>query len=383
MIFNNDKDVINYCNRSGRKMQNIKVIITDIDGVITDGKMYVDALGNEMKSISFKDLDALGMFKEQGYILGCITGEDIIFDKFLKSMSSYLDFIKVGCKNKLSALYEAMEKYHVELHDICYIGDGKYDIPILQKVGCAVCPNDAINEVKDICNLILKRNAGEGCLAELYTYFNTIQKKHLLERKRAELYEDFHLKDRLEEHETVLKKIMCDSRYLHNIEKAINIILISYNKGGNLFLCGNGGSAADAQHLAAELVGRFYFERKGLYAEALTTNSSIITALANDYSYDYIFERQIESKSKKGDVLIGITTSGNSENIYRAFIKAKKIGVFTVLMTGNITETTNILKYTDCLLDVPSNNTPRIQEMHIIIGHIICENIERILFSKN
>jgi D-sedoheptulose 7-phosphate isomerase len=149
-----------------------------------------------------------------------------------------------------------------------------------------------------------------------------------------------------------------------------------YRQGGKLLLCGNGGSAADAQHLAAELVSRFYKERRALSAEALSANTSIITAIGNDYAYERIFARGVEAQGRAGDVLIGITTSGKSKNVIEAFKSAQKLGMTTVLFTGMLDEGAEILKYTDELLSVASKDTPRIQEMHILSGHIMCEIIE-------
>jgi D-sedoheptulose 7-phosphate isomerase len=151
-------------------------------------------------------------------------------------------------------------------------------------------------------------------------------------------------------------------------------------KGNRLWFCGNGGSAADAQHLAAEFSGRFYIDRKALPAEALHCNTSYLTAVANDYSYDLVYARLIEGVSSKGDILYGLSTSGNSKNILNAFEVCRKIGVQTVGFTG---ETGGAIKEkSDYLLNVPSKDTPRIQESHIMIGHIICELVEKIYFSS-
>ena len=134
--------------------------------------------------------------------------------------------------------------------------------------------------------------------------------------------------------------------------------------------------------MAAELVGRFYLERKALDAEALSVNTSILTSLANDYNYNMIFARQLEAKAKKGDILIGITTSGTSENVLQAFQRAREMNVKTILMTGMISEYLPVLNYTDCLLGVPSKKIPRVQEVHILTGHIICEMVEKELTDR-
>ncbi|MEI6059810.1 MAG: D-sedoheptulose 7-phosphate isomerase [Bacteroidota bacterium] len=162
-------------------------------------------------------------------------------------------------------------------------------------------------------------------------------------------------------------------------EMIVNEIVACYQKGGKVLFCGNGGSAADAQHLAAELSGRFYFDRQPLNAEALHVNSSFVTAVANDYGYEVIYSRMVKAVGKAGDILIGLTTSGNSANILNAFDTAKSLGMITVGFTG---ESGGKLKEKcDFLLNVPSNDTPRIQESHIMLGHIICELVEAKLFK--
>jgi D-sedoheptulose 7-phosphate isomerase len=150
-------------------------------------------------------------------------------------------------------------------------------------------------------------------------------------------------------------------------------------EGNKILLCGNGGSAADCQHIAAELVGRFGMERKALPAIALTTDTSIHTAVGNDYSFDTIFERQVEALGNKGDVLIGISTSGNSKNVLNAVKKAKEIGLLTVGFSGK--DGGKLLKLADHCFVVKSFSTPRIQEVHITLGHVLCDFIEKYIFS--
>lgn len=175
--------------------------------------------------------------------------------------------------------------------------------------------------------------------------------------------------------------LLNNSEIENTITKIVDVIVDCYNNGGKVLFCGNGGSAADAQHLAAELSGRFYMDRAPLNAEALHVNSSYLTAVGNDYSFDEVYARIVKAKGKQGDVLVGISTSGNSKNIVRAFEEAKKQGLTLVLLTG---ETGGVLKdLADYILKVPSNDTPRIQECHILIGHIICELVEERLFSDN
>ncbi len=189
------------------------------------------------------------------------------------------------------------------------------------------------------------------------------------------------LKKIIEDSILVKKTIMEDNSFLDRIDKSVEAMVKAYKNNGKVLFCGNGGSAADAQHLAAELSGRFYFDREPLDAEALHVNTSYLTAVANDYSYDVVFERMIKAVGKKGDVLVSISTSGNSVNIYKAMQEAKAKGMINIALTG---ETGGKIKeLADILLNVPSKVTPRIQESHIMIGHIICEQVEKQLFAKN
>ncbi|MEG1555209.1 MAG: SIS domain-containing protein [Bacteroidales bacterium] len=178
----------------------------------------------------------------------------------------------------------------------------------------------------------------------------------------------------------VKRTLLQNERLLLKIESAVNVIVDSLCKGGKLHFCGNGGSAADAQHLAAELSGRFYIDREPLNAEALHCNTSYLTAVANDYGYEYIYSRLLKGTGKRGDVLVGLSTSGNSENMIKAFETAKEMEIITIALTGE--EGGQLKNLSDILINIPSNCTPRIQECHTLVGHIICEGVEEKLFKK-
>jgi len=189
-------------------------------------------------------------------------------------------------------------------------------------------------------------------------------KEQIIERIQASV----HLKQRLLEDTSLIKRL----------ELAIDLICDAFGRGRRVYFCGNGGSAADAQHLAAELTGRFYKNRRALPAEALHCNSSYLTAMANDFSFDDIYAHLVEGLMQPGDVLVGLTTSGNSENMVKAFEKAKERGIDTIGFTG---ESGGKIKFSaTILINVPSIETPRIQECHILLGHILCEFVESRLF---
>jgi D-sedoheptulose 7-phosphate isomerase len=184
----------------------------------------------------------------------------------------------------------------------------------------------------------------------------------------------------IEESLRVTNLILKDQVIQKLIKESAAICSRSLKKGNKIIFAGNGGSAADAQHLAAELVNRFSFDRPALAAVAITTDSSIITSISNDYEFERLFARQLEAIGKKGDVFISLSTSGNSTNILVGLKEAKKLGMFTIGLTGKSGGKMNRL--CDRIIKVPSDETPRIQEAHILIGHIICSLIENSLFRK-
>jgi D-sedoheptulose 7-phosphate isomerase len=178
----------------------------------------------------------------------------------------------------------------------------------------------------------------------------------------------------------VKQKLLLDERMITTVQEVVDTIVKSFQSGNRIYFAGNGGSAADAQHLAAEFSGRFYTDRLALPAEALHCNTSYLTAVANDYSYDEIYARLIRGIAREGDVLVGLSTSGNSGNIVKAFEVARQKKVITVGFTG---EGGGKMKpLSDFLFNIPCNDTPRIQESHILLGHIVCELVEKKYFKS-
>lgn len=175
------------------------------------------------------------------------------------------------------------------------------------------------------------------------------------------------------------QQILEDELLLQTINSCVHKIVTAFKSGNKVLFCGNGGSAADAQHLAAEFSGRFYTDRKALPAEALHCNTSYITAVGNDYSYDVIYSRLIDGIGQHGDVLIGLSTSGNSKNIIKAFETAKSKKMITIGFTGKAGG--QLKPISDYLINIPSTDTPRIQESHIMVGHIICQLVEEKVFE--
>jgi D-sedoheptulose 7-phosphate isomerase len=176
------------------------------------------------------------------------------------------------------------------------------------------------------------------------------------------------------------QQLLRDEVLLATIAQAAEICFLALKAGNKILLFGNGGSAADCQHIAADLVGRFAFDRAAMAAIALTVNTSSVTAIANDYGFEQVFSRQVEAFGRQGDVAIGLSTSGNSPNVLRGLSTARRMGLLNIGLTGTPGGKLNAGHDLDCCICAPSSNTPRIQECHILIGHIICELVEQEMF---
>lgn len=348
----------------------IELIVFDIDGVITDGSVIIDSKGTEQKQINLKDIDAIFELHRRGYKLAAITGEDTEIVDYFERRFPWEYFYR-GNKTKKKTMQQIEKGTGVSREKICYIGDGKYDVEPLMYAGLGLCPANAIDKAKNAADIILQNDGGKGCIWEMIS---------ILEKYNDEDCAHNYFFRRLEEHTNIFKKLASDQELTGTVmEISEKIISILQNNGG-IYLCGNGGSAADAQHIATEFISRFYRERPGLNAEALSVNTSTITAIGNDYSFERIFARQLEAKAHKGDMVIGITTSGTSKNVLEAMRYAGKNGITSVLLMGGF-EDPELDGVADYVIKVPSLITPRIQEAHIFIGHVIAEYVEHKMFG--
>ncbi len=349
----------------------IELIVFDIDGVITDGSVIIDSKGTEQKQINLKDIDAIFELHRRGYKLAAITGEDTEIVDYFERRFPWEYFYR-GNKTKKETMQQIEKGTGISRENICYIGDGKYDVEPLMYAGLGLCPANAIDRAKHAADIILQNDGGKGCIWEMIS---------ILEKYNDEDCAHNYFFRRLEEHTNIFKKLASDQNLTNKvIEISDKIISILKNNGG-IYLCGNGGSAADAQHIATEFISRFYKERPGLNAEALSVNTSTITAIGNDYSFERVFARQLEAKAHKGDMVIGITTSGTSKNVLEALRYAGKNGITSVLLMGGF-EDPELDDEADYIIKVPSLITPRIQEAHIFIGHVIAEYVEYRMFGE-
>lgn len=349
----------------------IRLIVFDIDGVLTDGTILVDGNGKEQKRFSLKDIDAIGTLRGEGLLIAAITGEKTDLAEYFEKKIPWDSFM-MGRKDKGSALRETMSRLNASPEETAYIGDGKYDLEPLRLARYGICPSDACMVVREAADIVLERPGGK-CIDELLALVQRIN--------GAEAAQASYLARRLAEHVQAIQKLSVDEALQKKIMGLCAEAAETVRSGGKLLFCGNGGSAADAQHIAAEFVGRFFLEREAINAEALTTNTSILTCLGNDYSFDSIFARQVAAKAAKGDLLVGLSTSGRSKNVLEAFRTAKRLGVRTALLMGGFDGPDGSIDSIDYVIRVPSQSTPRIQEMHIFIGHVLAEFVEEKLYK--
>lgn len=348
----------------------IELVVFDIDGVITDGTVIVDPQGREQKQVNLKDIDAVYELHRRGYRLAAITGEDTEIVSYFEKRFPWECFYR-GKKAKEEALRQIGEQTGIPRERTCYVGDGKYDVGALSYAGLGICPADAIGQAKQAADIILQQGGGQGCLWELVPILEEYHRQGDVHR---------YFCQRLFEHACLFKKLAADTALADTVLEVGERMVETFRAGGGIYLCGNGGSAADAQHIATEFTSRFYRERPGLNAEALTVNTSALTAIGNDYSFKRVFARQLEAKAKAGDMVVGITTSGESENVLEALRYARGHGLTSVLLTGGA-QVPGLEGTAAYRVQVPSLDTPRIQEAHIFIGHVLAEYVEQRMFG--
>ena len=360
----------------------ITVLALDIDGVLTDGRVLYTLDGQEQKSVSFRDIDAVFEARRCGLQIALVTGEDT---PWVESMSRRLQVEHTirGAKDKLEAVHSLAQQLQVPLAAICYVGDSDRDAPALAAVGLGLAPVNATTRAKAAAHLVLRSPGGDGAVHEALAYIleQRESSRNLLRQREGTTAVsgglDLQASVQRVQHvvaESVVVQQAVAEQLAPAIAKAADVIAAAMRNGHKLLIFGNGGSAADAQHMAAELVGRFEKERMPLAAVALTTDTSILTALANDYGQEVIFARQIEAIGQRGDVAIAISTSGNSRNVLEGVHAAQRLGMQTIGMTGRTGG--KLADLVDLCLCVPSDNTARVQEAHGLIIHLLCSLVE-------
>jgi D-sedoheptulose 7-phosphate isomerase len=347
------------------------VLALDIDGVITDGSVSIAENDNNVqpKRISMRDLDALSKLRRAGLSLALVTGESgPLVEAIARRVSA--DAVISGAKDKIHGLEELARTLGVEMSAICFVGDAERDALAFSHVGLSLAPSDAGPHARRAATKVLRERGGNGAVSEAVELILGLQKHSSAQALR-------HAQESLEESLVAHQEMV--NAGAETIVAMAEVISDALRSGGKVMFCGNGGSAADAQHAAAELMGRFLIERGPLPALSLSTDTSVLTAVGNDWDFDDVFARQVRGLARVGDIVVGLSTSGRSENIVRALNIAKECGARALSLTGH--DSRRVGSASEMCLNVPSSKTPRIQELHILALHTICDLVERELFS--
>ncbi len=347
----------------------LRVLALDVDGVLTDGRVALGPGGEESKGILFRDLDAITVARSKGFRIALVTGED---GPMVDAIASRVgpDCVLRGRKDKHAALHELADRLGVSISEICFVGDADRDAAAFGCVGLGLAPADGSPRARADAHHVLPVKGGEGAVAAAVS---------LLLRR---IDDEHHARS----FEVSLRRIAEDSLDAHRrfieesplvLGEVASAFVRAIRAGKKVLFCGNGGSAADAQHVAGELMGRFLIEREPWPAIALTTDTSILTAVGNDWAFEDVFARQVRALARPGDIVVGITTSGKSPNVLRALDDAKAKGAVRVGFTGM--RGSVLAEHTDLCFRAPAVDTPRIQELHILAWHSICEVVEAAL----
>ena len=368
-------------------IQKISALVLDIDGVLTDGRVTLDPERQESKELFYRDVDAVFEARREGLQLALVTGEE---SPMVDAIARYLSIDKVvpNAKDKVAALSQVCSMLDIPMERVCYVGDADRDASALAIVGLGLAPSDASESARQSAHAVLTASGGRGAVAEaleMVHRFNGDSVSNLGEvtavagRPRAAAVSQIEqsITEALEESVAVKQAVI--KSLVSPIAVAAQRIIQALDGGHKLLLFGNGGSAADAQHMAAEFVGRFRRERAPWPAIALTTDTSVLTALGNDYGVEVLFARQVEALAQPGDVVVAFSTSGNSPNVIQGVVAARECGTHTIGLTGE--EGGRLAPLCDQALCVPSKSTAHIQECHIAICHAICEVVEAALIE--
>ncbi len=347
----------------------LDVLALDVDGVLTDGRVALTKSGEESKGIAFRDLDALTKARHAGLRIALVTGEEgPLVDVIAQRTGA--EWVIRGAKDKVRALLELSQEMRADPRRMCFVGDADRDALAFEGVGLALAPADASPRARQRAHRVLTRPGGSGAVAEAVDILLSVGAADTGKAERDQALTAI-LAESLRAHQTMLDAAP------EALSRVARLLATAIATGHKLLFCGNGGSAADAQHVAAELIGRFARERDPWPAIALTTDTSILTAVGNDWDFSEVFARQVRGLARAGDVVVGISTSGNSVNVVRALTVARERGAIPVAFTG--LRGGPVADAAELVFRAPATSTPRIQELHILGWHAICEVVEATL----
>jgi D-sedoheptulose 7-phosphate isomerase len=348
----------------------IKLLILDIDGVLTDGTVLCSAGGPEYKRYSFRDVDAVFEARRRGVTVALVTGESTPWADAIGRRLE-VDHVVKGAKDKLAAVNELISKLGVDLDQVCFLGDSPRDAAALEAVGLGLAPADASDSARSAADAVLVAAGGRGAVEEALQMIFAPAPGAL---SRGAAADELDLVAAISKDSLAVQRRTVDE-LAGAIAAAAELVARCLGEGRTVFTFGNGGSASDAEHLAAELIGRFEATSRGLAAVALSANTSVMTALGNDFGMVAVFERQLRALAKPGDVAVAISTSGSSPNIVAALETGRRLGCITIGLTGG--SGGRFPGLAEHCLVVPSKTTARIQEAHRLIIHMICAIVDK------
>ena len=351
-------------------VRTIRLVALDIDGVLTDGTASAVRDGVD-KRISFHDLDAVTALRCQGIEVALVTGED---DESVGRIADRFGVATVvrGAKDKVEALGDLAARLGVGLDEVCFVGDSDRDAAALQQVALGLAPANATPAARAAAHRVLAARGGDGAVAEA---------ARMVIQIRA-------LAGGSEGRRQALGRVVADSQQAHGriggdhlavLDRIAHELANAIAGGRKILIFGNGGSAADSQHVAGELVGRLARESDPWPAIALTTDTSILTCVGNDWSFAEVFRRQVRALARPGDVVVGISTSGRSENVLLGLSAARQIGAVTIGFAGATPGPLG--DAVDVCFRAPASTIPRIQELHLLAWHAVCEVVEAALMG--
>jgi D-sedoheptulose 7-phosphate isomerase len=357
-------------------MRRVRAIALDVDGVLTDDTFLWGPEGEEWKRFAFSDVMGISRATRAGFAVALISGEaSPLVERYAEKMG-IADVFK-GCKDKAAAVTEFARRRGVTLAQVCFIGNDVNDLGALAACGLAAVPADAHPEARAKAGLITRRPAGHGAVREVLDLLLS-QGDVAAEPPKGDSTRPSTFLAELGEHEEVLRRMLAEDEGI--LEEIAHTLVQAFRRGNKVLFCGNGGSAADSQHIAAEFINRFRFDRAPLPALALTVDTSVLTCIGNDASYDQVFAKQVEALAQPGDVVVGISTSGRSPNVLKALRAGREKRAVVAGFTG-AAGAAHMREFCDLLLAAPSRDTARIQEAHEFAFHCIAGRVEQVLFG--
>jgi D-sedoheptulose 7-phosphate isomerase len=364
----------------------IRALVLDVDGVLTDGRVMFSEAGQEMKHLRYHDIDAVFQARREGFTVALVTGEQTPMVGVI-ARTLGVELVLDGAKDKAAALRALAARLAIPLTAICYVADSDRDAPALELAGLGLAPADGSLRARRAARAVLASRGGQGVVAEALKAIRALNRA-VAAGGLAEAAAGGHgetadvarrcVAEALEESIAVTRAVI--DTLSADIAIAAGWMANTLRGGGKLLLFGNGGSAASAQHVAAEFIGRFERDRRPWPVIALNTDTAALTALVNDYGAEQLFARQMEALGRCGDLALALSTSGDSPNVLQGVVAARTLGLRVVGLTGATGG--RLAPLCDLALRVPSRRTPRIQESHIAICHAMCEVVEAALAGE-